>query len=228
MLYHAKDLTMEIHAAYRLYSHAVRAKLIKPSVATLNSQAEALEDALIDIGSWYKDNGHTKVINAFMPACKTLVELFGYTPYVGNVYRIVQNLPENLAEKLSEGSKLTLRTGLNPLQSWSASQSGALYFYLNHQFAVNTTLVRLISSGNQVASTEWLLSVVDYMKSFGTKLSTNLRADALRYLEKQLLDFAREDEVVMLLPKDAKVEVMALLNWPDKRKIVRTKNALSR
>lgn len=211
---------MEIKATQRLYKSEVRAKLLKPSADVLNAHAKDLATALNNIGAWYENNSLARIRDKFQPSCEVLVSLFGYTPYIGDVYRVIQYAPKLMVEGLYEGARVTLKTGLRPLQSWAASLSGALYYHSGNQFAVSNVLMRLISSGQQVANTDWLFVILDYLKSISVVCHPSIKAAAI-YLTETLRDFAKEDEVVMLLSKNAKVEVMALLNWTDKRQVVR-------
>lgn len=216
---------MEIRAEHRLYSADVRAKLLRPSLKTLVANSTELKIALDSISEWYASNS-SLAKNAFQPACATLVALFGYTPYIGNVYRVISYYK---TKPFSEGEKVSIRTGYSNLQSWTASLSGAFHFHKSdtNDPKDNVILIRLISSGHQVANTEWLLSIVEYLWKFGKRLGDSLYF-ALAGLREAIAEFESEDEVVMLLPANVQVEVMAILKWNDKRKIVRTKNVVSR
>jgi len=130
------------------------------------------------------------------------VSLFGFDPYVGDLYRAVPILKE--VDKIPiEGKILRLKATVSKLSSWTTSLSNAAR-YGSHAHK-SYVVIRARQQVLQLMNSNYLKSIAKYLLSIPQIRS---KSPIFSKLEKTMTRFEAEDEVTVMTRPRMLVEVV--------------------
>lgn len=171
----------------------------KPRLSELEANFKELEKAIASARKWYEEGWNYK---DYYKGCKLLVSLFGFDPYVGNLYRAIPILKK--VDKVPiEGKILRLKATKSKLSSWTTSLSNAARYGANtHESYV---VIQARQQVLQVMNTNYLKSIVKYLLSIPQIRSKSI---VFNELANTLTRFEAEDEVTVMTHPRMLVEVV--------------------
>jgi len=194
--------TSLLEAKNRLRSSA---QSLEESIA--NNQA-AIASALNILETWFNTTQNSALAKRVPSAVKTLVDVFGYVPYTGRVYRNFRYTKTPLP-KVGDVVKCT--TGLRPVQSWSGTESAAIGFSGNSH---NSVVGELLSDELQLLNTRWLRTCLKQLTLTAKRRGLPRLRAACAELGKTIRPAGHrddEDEVIMMIPAEATIRVRKVI-----------------
>jgi hypothetical protein len=160
------------------------------------AQQTALCASLKLLATWFNITQSNAVANRLQAAIGVLVDVFGYTPYTGPVYRQFVYTKEPMPKV---GDVLKCTTGLRPVQSWTATKTAAVGFTGNNKTSV---VGELLSKGLQLLNMPWLRQCVKQLLAVAKQQGLKKLAVACNELNATIRPAGHkddEDEVIMLI-----------------------------
>lgn len=171
----------------------------KPRLSELEANFKELEKAIASARKWYEEGWNYK---DYYKGCKLLVSLFGFDPYVGNLYRAIPILKK--VDKVPiEGKILRLKATKSKLSSWTTSLSNAARYGANTYESY--VVIQARQQVLQVMNTNYLKSIVKYLLSIPQIRSKSI---VFNELANTLTRFEAEDEVTVMTHPRMLVEVV--------------------
>jgi hypothetical protein len=210
--------------AWSGYSKKVKLKG-KPNVKTLLDRADDLYVAIRQCLNWYESSAFAVDAKVFTERLRVLIDLFGYDPYIGPLYRAVPVVATLNKKSIYEGQILKLVAAKRPVSSWTTSASNAATLLaLGDESGTEFSVVKLVDTkAYQVMNTVFLTEIVAYLEKFKRLFKKAGKEELVRgltILSVDLKRFKAEDEVTLLLKSKVKVQVVLIVK---KDKLVRSK-----
>lgn len=174
----------------------------KPQLSELEANFEKLEKAIASVIKWYEAEIDNNNYKEYYEGCKLLVSLFGFDPYVGDLYRAIPILKK--VDKIPvEGKILRLKATVSKLSSWTTSLSNAAR-YGSHAHK-SYVVIRARQQVLQLMNSNYLKSIAKYLLSIPQIRS---KSPIFSKLEKTMTRFEAEDEVTGMTRPRMLVEVV--------------------
>ena len=159
-------------------------------------QSKSIARSLTVLSRWFNTTQGNAVATKLPTDIKVLVDLFGYTPHTGPVYR---KFYTKAAKCPKVGAIVKIQTGLRPIQSWSGKLDAVSRFAGNKY---NALTVELKSSEIELLNTRWLRTVLAKLNKIAERHKHKILLDAITDVRSTIRRgnaVDDEDEVIMLV-----------------------------